>query len=266
MTASPAPKKLLDQMKEALRTRHCSIRTEKVYLEWARRFILFHDKRHPKDVGSKEIAAFLTDLAVKRHVAAPVGNCFILPEHKHAPDHHAQEIGCLRAGRLGQDGAAHVKKEWAPRSRRANLHLATEYARYHSAPVRTTPETGPRSWCSQKRWEVGDLLLPHAERHENRSGKMCPAWRTGGQRSKVGLSKGQRCPSLTRAQHQPHSRRKGGWQDAGRTHPAATCRRWNGPQTAPTPHELGPARVPGMGVLTAFAPAAYGGVGRRLVD
>ena len=74
MTASSAPKKLLDQMKEALRTRHYSIRTEKVYLEWARRFILFHDKRHPKDMGSQEIAAFLTDLAVKRHVAASTQN------------------------------------------------------------------------------------------------------------------------------------------------------------------------------------------------
>jgi integron integrase len=74
MRPPSAPKKLLDQMREALRTQHYSIRTEKAYVEWARRFILFHHKRHPKDMGSDEVAAFLTDLAVKRHVAASTQN------------------------------------------------------------------------------------------------------------------------------------------------------------------------------------------------
>ena len=47
--------KLLDRMRAEIRVRHYSIRTEETYLDWARRFILFHDKRHPKDMGAKTI-------------------------------------------------------------------------------------------------------------------------------------------------------------------------------------------------------------------
>jgi hypothetical protein len=53
----PRPKKLLDQMREALQTQHYSIRTETSYLDWARRFILFHNKRHPKEMGAPEVEA-----------------------------------------------------------------------------------------------------------------------------------------------------------------------------------------------------------------
>ncbi len=70
----PRPKKLLDQMREALQTQHYSIRTEESYVDWARRFILFHNKRHPKDMGAPEIEAFLTYLAVERKVAASTQN------------------------------------------------------------------------------------------------------------------------------------------------------------------------------------------------
>ena len=62
--------KLLDQVRRSIRLHHYSIRTERAYVGWIRRFILFHDKRHPKDLGEQEIAAFLTWLAVDRHVAA----------------------------------------------------------------------------------------------------------------------------------------------------------------------------------------------------
>jgi len=74
MTSLPSSNKLLDQMRDLLRTQHYSIRTENAYVEWARRFILFHHKRHPKDMGNAEITAFLTDLAVKRNVAASTQN------------------------------------------------------------------------------------------------------------------------------------------------------------------------------------------------
>jgi len=57
-------------MREALRVRHYSIRTETSYLDWAKRFILFHHKRHPETMGAPEITAFLTHLAVEKHVAA----------------------------------------------------------------------------------------------------------------------------------------------------------------------------------------------------
>lgn len=67
-------KKLLDQVREVSRLKHHSIRTEEAYVGWIRRYILFHNKRHPKEMGSKEIETFLTHLAVQRHVAASTQN------------------------------------------------------------------------------------------------------------------------------------------------------------------------------------------------
>ncbi len=67
-------KKLLDQMRDILRTRHYSIHTEKSYIQWARRYILFHNKRHPKEMGIPEIEAFLTHLVVNENVAASTQN------------------------------------------------------------------------------------------------------------------------------------------------------------------------------------------------
>ncbi len=67
-------KKLLDQLRDTLRLRHYSYRTEEAYVEWARRFILFHDKRHPAEMGAPEIRAFLLHLAKDRHVAASTQN------------------------------------------------------------------------------------------------------------------------------------------------------------------------------------------------
>jgi integron integrase len=70
----PPPPRLLDRLREAIRVRHYSIRTEDTYTDWARRFILFHDKRHPLELGAPEVAAFLTDLAVNRGVAPSTQN------------------------------------------------------------------------------------------------------------------------------------------------------------------------------------------------
>nr|MBP7132362.1 integron integrase [Aquabacterium sp.] len=53
---------------------HYAIRTEEAYVDWVRRFILFHEKRHPKDMGPNEVAKFLSDLAVTRHVSASTQN------------------------------------------------------------------------------------------------------------------------------------------------------------------------------------------------
>jgi len=68
------PKKLLDQVRDVLRLKHYSYRTEQSYVDWITRYILFHDKRHPKDMGVPEIEAFLTHLAVEGHVAASTQN------------------------------------------------------------------------------------------------------------------------------------------------------------------------------------------------
>ena len=64
------PPKLLDRIHEGIRAKHYSIRTENSYVDWARRFILFHGKRHPEEMGVSEVEAFLTHLAVDRNVAA----------------------------------------------------------------------------------------------------------------------------------------------------------------------------------------------------
>ena len=74
-SAQPAQKpKLLDRLREAIRVRHYSIRTEEAYVQWVRRFIFFHNKRHPDDMGRQEVEAFLTHLAVEGKVAAATQN------------------------------------------------------------------------------------------------------------------------------------------------------------------------------------------------
>ena len=70
----PRPRKLLEQVSDLLRVKHYSYRTEQTYIQWIRRHILFHNKTHPKDMGSAEIEAFLTHLAVQGQVAASTQN------------------------------------------------------------------------------------------------------------------------------------------------------------------------------------------------
>lgn len=66
--------KLLDQVRDLIRVKHYSIRTERTYLDWIKRYILFHDKRHPKDMGATEVTAFLTHLAVVGQVSSSTQN------------------------------------------------------------------------------------------------------------------------------------------------------------------------------------------------
>ncbi len=66
--------RLLDQVRERVRRLHYSIRTEEAYVDWARKVILFHGKRHPLEMGEAEIRQFLTHLAVDRQVAASTHN------------------------------------------------------------------------------------------------------------------------------------------------------------------------------------------------
>ena len=66
--------KLLDRLRTQIRLRHYSLRTEQTYVDWARRYILFHGKRHPKEMGASELRDFLSHLAVDRNVAASTQN------------------------------------------------------------------------------------------------------------------------------------------------------------------------------------------------
>ncbi len=68
------PPRLLDQVSAKMRVRHYSLRTEKTYVDWIKRYIWHHDKRHPKDMGAAEVENFLTHLAVVRKVSASTQN------------------------------------------------------------------------------------------------------------------------------------------------------------------------------------------------
>jgi integron integrase len=68
------PKKLLDQLRDAIRIKQYSPRTEKTYLHWVREYILFHNKRHPKEMGVPEINQFITHLVVERKASASTQN------------------------------------------------------------------------------------------------------------------------------------------------------------------------------------------------
>jgi len=66
--------KLLDQARDLIRVRHYSIRTEEAYLRWMKQYILFHNKRHPGEMGEQEITSFLSHRAVTRKVSASTQN------------------------------------------------------------------------------------------------------------------------------------------------------------------------------------------------
>ena len=66
--------KLLEQVRDLIRVKHYSIKTEEAYLRWIKNYILFHKKRHPKEMGNNEVGQYLTHLAVNRKVAASTQN------------------------------------------------------------------------------------------------------------------------------------------------------------------------------------------------
>ncbi len=91
--------KLLDQVSNSLRQKNYSFRTEKTYVGWIRRFILFHNKRHPKEMGEKEIGEYLTYLAVEKKVAPTTQNQAlnsIIYLYKHILKIDLGEINALR--------------------------------------------------------------------------------------------------------------------------------------------------------------------------
>jgi integron integrase len=73
-SSDPRKPKLLDQVREAMRTRHYSLRTEKAYVQWIKRFIFFHKKRHPLEMSEAEVGQFLSALATESRVSASTQN------------------------------------------------------------------------------------------------------------------------------------------------------------------------------------------------
>lgn len=72
--SKPLKSPFLESVRDLIRVKYLSYRTEEAYLGWIRRYILFHDKRHPKEMGAVEMQAFLTHLAVDGNVAASTQN------------------------------------------------------------------------------------------------------------------------------------------------------------------------------------------------
>ena len=98
------PPKLLDQVAGKMRLLHYSKRTQSAYVDWIKRFILFHNKHHPRDMGAAEIEGFLTHLAVERTVAAsgepkPTDSDLLLNLIPNLP-HHKQNDPCPRLWHL----------------------------------------------------------------------------------------------------------------------------------------------------------------------
>jgi len=94
--ASAQKPKLLDRLREALQSRHYSQRTEQTYCHWVKRFIFFHDMRHPAEMAESEINAYLTHLAVKEKVSASTQNqalSALLFLYRHVVDHKIGDLG-----------------------------------------------------------------------------------------------------------------------------------------------------------------------------
>ena len=90
----PGKPKLLDQVRDVIRRKHYSFRTEQTYLDWIRRFIFFHGKRHPREMAEAEVTEFLTFLAREGKVAASTQN-----QHVKASltcQEQLEEVGVLR--------------------------------------------------------------------------------------------------------------------------------------------------------------------------
>jgi integron integrase len=73
-SSAAAKPRLLDQVRETIRRKHYSIRTEEAYVDWIKRYIFFHQKRHPAEMNEREIEQFLNHLAVRKEVAASTQN------------------------------------------------------------------------------------------------------------------------------------------------------------------------------------------------
>lgn len=96
------PKRLHDQVRETIQLKHYSARTGETYSGWIKRYILFHNKRHPRELGAAEVEAFLTYLAVDQRVAASTQNqalCALLFLYREVLHQDLGNIQAVRAER-----------------------------------------------------------------------------------------------------------------------------------------------------------------------
>jgi site-specific recombinase XerD len=120
--------KLLDRVRAFARVRHLSLRTEQAYSDWIRRFILYHQKRHPEQMGAEEIQLFLSHLAVEGQVSASTQNvalCALLFLYRDVL--HRSNCPSSRASRGLSDQPAYPSSSPAERWKSC----------WHSSPART---------------------------------------------------------------------------------------------------------------------------------
>jgi len=119
----PGKPRLLDQMKAAIRTKHYSLKTEKSYVQWIRRYIYFHEKQHPQEMGALEVQRFLSYLAVEKHVSASTQNQALnalVFLYKHVLRKELGSIDAVRARRPKHLPTVLTKKE----AQRVLAHLS----------------------------------------------------------------------------------------------------------------------------------------------
>src|SRR5262249_50611742 len=122
------PPRLLDRVREANRLRHGSRSTEKSYVGWIRRFIVFHGKRHPAEMGAPEIAQFLSSLAIEGKVAASTQNqalsaLLFLCRHACSRTCHGSKPSSGRGVRIVCRPSGHARK-CAPSSPASRVRFA----------------------------------------------------------------------------------------------------------------------------------------------
>jgi len=126
LSAKPSQKpKLLDQVRYALRVLHYSYKTEKAYIPWIYQFVVFHNKRHPAEMGEKEIREFLTHLAVKQKVAASTQNqalCAIIFLYREVLK---MDIGDFSDGLIWAKKPGHLPEVYTPEEAQAILNNLT---------------------------------------------------------------------------------------------------------------------------------------------
>ena len=119
--------KLLDQLREALRACHYSCRTEQSYCEWVKRFIYFHNIRHPSEMGEPEINSFLTSLAVQGRVSASTQNqalSALLFLYRHVLNREVGDLGdVIRARKPGRIPVVLTKDEFVSLVEKGNSSL-----------------------------------------------------------------------------------------------------------------------------------------------
>ncbi|MEA2085005.1 MAG: phage integrase N-terminal SAM-like domain-containing protein [Thermodesulfobacteriota bacterium] len=106
--------RLLDQVRNAIRTKHYSYSTEKTYIDWIKRYIFFHNKKHPKEMGEREISDFLTFLAVKRKVSSSTQNqalCALVFLYKHVLKIELAEFDLTRAKKPAKLPVVYTREE-----------------------------------------------------------------------------------------------------------------------------------------------------------